>query len=161
MNMIEIVKNAPEGAERYKFFDCENYAEYYAVIDDVKNFYSVKENKWKECRGSSFDSSLPLPKLKTEWVKVEDSIFELAEDLKAGELYFDFEGDEPDKRAIKTELQLMHLRCNNRPIYRKVEKVIGEKQDFIERASEVSEHHEPTVFGKLYEAGCRFIELDW
>lgn len=158
MNIIDIVKSAPESAERYKVFDYENFTEYYAAINGVKSFHSVKENGWKECRSSSFSSSLLLPKLKTEWIKVEGSIWDLRPDFETGELYHKFEHarDFTKVENIETLAQAV----NQGKCYRKVEKVVDEKREFIERASEVSDHHGPTVFGKLYDAGCRFVEAE-
>lgn len=136
MNIIDIVKNAPEGAERYKVFE-DGFIEYYALIDGVKKFYSNAEKKFKEQNLENFKDSLPLPKLKTEWVKVEDSIFELGQELQAGDLYFDFDGDESNKQPIKTESELVFLRSLHHPIYRKVEKVSDEKQEYLDEFDRV------------------------
>lgn len=172
MNIIDIVKNAPEGAERYRVFDKEGRTEYYATIDGVKSFYNAIVDSWVACFVSHYDLSTPLPKLKTEWVKVEDPIFELAPELKAGELYFDFNGDESNKRPINTESMLVFLCSIRHPIYRKVEKVIDEKQEFIRFVNEraikyanerdliLDEDANIAFFESLYDAGCRFIELD-
>ena len=163
MNIIDIVKNAPSGAERYKVFGYGGGLEYYAIINGVKSFYSLSKKRWKECGDGNFSSSLPLPKLKTEWVKVEDSIFDLAPDLKAGELYCDFNGDESNKQPVETESELVFIRSLHQPIYRKVEKVIDEKQEFIEKV--MTDHFNRTgvtseIVGEMFDAGCRFIDLD-
>lgn len=137
MNIIDIVKNAPEGAERYKVFGGGRGVDYYKIINGVKTFYWFSTNHWRGCRDSSYDQSLPIPKLKTEWVKVEDSIFDLAPELKAGELYCGSNGDESVKCLVKTESHLVFLRHEGRPIYRKVEKVIDEKQEFLDEFDRV------------------------
>ena len=137
MNIIDIVKNAPKGAERYKVFDKEGHTEYYAIINGVKSFYNPIGDSWVADFASHYDSSLPLPKLKTEWVKVENPIFYLEPELQAGELYCGANGDESVKRLVKTESHLVFLRHEGRPIYRKVEKVIDEKQDYLDEFDRV------------------------
>ena len=46
MNLIDIVKNAPEGAERYRVFDGGRGVDYYATINGVNTFYSFRSKRW-------------------------------------------------------------------------------------------------------------------
>lgn len=60
-------------------------------------------------------------KTRTEWVKVDDSIFDLRPDFECGELYF----KGPDgryKKVLSSSFLAASLECKS--IYRKVEKVI-------------------------------------
>ena len=169
MNIIDIVKNAPEGATHYGVNSKGEVASYYKLLDFSGEFYTPairgKTRKWRALRGSPAYSAIPLPNLKTEWVRVEGSIFDLAPELKAGELYFDFNGDESNKQPIKTESLLVFLRSLHHSIYRKIEKVIDEKQEFEVKFNKMAKEHfnsgtEETWTDYLYSRGCRFIELD-
>ena len=156
MNLIDIVKNAPEGAERYKVFE-NGFVEYYALIDGIKKFYSNTERVFKKQNIDNFDNSLPLPKLKTEYRKVEDSIWDLRPEFEAGELYY-YQGG--DYHKITQEPQLLcHYKHNS--IYIRIDKIIDEREEFVKRA--MIEHFNrsgltETILEEMFDSGCRFID---
>ena len=158
MKIIEIVKNAPEGSERYKVFDKEGHTEYYAIINGVKSFYNPIGGSWVSDFASHYDSSLPLPKPKTEWIKIEDSIWDLRPDFETGELYHKFEHAR-DFTKIEN-IETLAQAVNQGKCYRKVEKVIDEKEAFIEKV--MADHFNrkgltSEIVGEMFDAGCRFV----
>ena len=170
MNLIDIVKNAPEGAERYRVFDSGRGADYYATINGVNTFYSFSSKRWSGCRSSGFDSSLPLPKLKTEYRKVEDSIWYLRPDFEAGELYYrdtliNNEEYKTSYQVIRSEGRLLKAALS-KDIYRRVESIMDEREEFSVKFNKLrdewdssDDYDDKTTLSRfLYEKGCRFID---
>lgn len=100
------------------------------------------------------------PRSKVEYVKVEDSIWDLRPDFEAGELYVQLLGNSDEYRAIEEESTLIdEMRDDN--VYRRIETQITERDEFIDRAVALDEFSKGLTFqgfiGKLYDAGCRFL----
>ena len=91
------------------------------------------------------------PRTKVEFVKVEDSIWHLESSFRLGEL-FAFDGNR-DYVQIETEgdFTLSHSSDN---LYRRIETEIDERQEFIDA---MSRYAKPSVLGKMFDAGCRFV----
>lgn len=165
MNIIDIVKNAPEGAERYRVFGEGSCIEYYAIINGVKSFYSLSKKRWRECGAGNFDSSLPLPKLKTEYQKVEDKHSITIEQFEYEGVNFYLRRQDCGQYVELNRFTLYEKLRDNKPIYRKIEKVADEKQEFEIKLNEIAKEHfnsgtEEAWTDYLYKKGCRFIESD-
>lgn len=75
----------------------------------------------------------PQPRTKVEYVKVEDSIFDLRSSLESGELYYK---DIDDKfYEISGESQLVNC-FDSSCVYRRIETEITERDEFIDAALE-------------------------
>ena len=167
MNIIDIVKNAPEGATHYSPETHEFYLTYFKDNGCSYLVPTDSANEWvsKKRPLPSYEDALPLPKLKTEWVKVEDSIFhpQLQVDFESGELYR-LAADGTYKDINSDELTLMTNLVGGY-LYRKVERPIDESEAFEIKLDEIAKEHfnsgtdEPWA-SYLYNKGCRFIELD-
>ena len=162
MNLIDIVKNAPKGAERYKVFFGEKCINYYAIINGVKSFYSLSDKHWVSCHDSSFDLSLPLPKIKTEYKQDKRRVWDLEDDFNAGELYHKFERS---RKFVKIEnIETLAQAVNQSKCYLRIDKIIDERDEFVCKLFDlVGEHmstHEDqsTLPSFLYSKGCRFID---
>lgn len=107
----------------------------------------------EECRELTLSDL--KPRTRTEYEKVTESIFDLRDEFERGELYFQQGGE---YLPYKLEAEFAHGFMHDR-IYRKVEKEIDERQEFVERASGlVSKSHAVDYsLGKMYDAGCRFV----
>ena len=100
-----------------------------------------------------------IPKrMKVEYVKVEDSIFDLQHDLVDGNLFY--QGPNDSHYLINTERHLVYC-FDSDCVYRKVETEIDERQEFIEAACKVvptTAEEDIKVMGKMFDAGCRFTD---
>ena len=169
MNLIDIVKNAPEGAQRYTLYRGENdFVEYYALINDGAHYYDDNRDEWLDCDKWRFMSAKLLPKLKTEYRKVEDSIWDLRPDFEAGELYYcniqsNGRRHKTSYHAINSEERLMNAALS-KDIYRRVESIMDEREEFKDKMRELldecKDNHSSTdaLGGFLYSKGCRFID---
>jgi len=94
-----------------------------------------------------------IPKrMKVEYVKVEDSIFDLQHDLVDGKLvYLDVDDNH---YPIDTESQLVNCFDSN-SVYRKVETEIDERQEFIDAAIELIDASKKTdgLLGAMFDSG--------
>lgn len=75
------------------------------------------------------------PRTRTEYVKVTESIFDLREEFERGELYHKFEHAREYSKVKNTESLSQAL--NNGCCYRKVEKEIDERQEFIDELGKI------------------------
>ena len=168
MNLIDIVENAPEGAQRYTLYRGENeFVEYYAFINDGEHYYDDNRDDWLDCDKWRFTSAKPLPKLKTEYRKVEDSIWDLRPDFEAGELYY--RDNRLDNGEYKTSYQVISSEGRllksaiRKDIYRRVESIMDEREEFKDKMRELLDeckdnHSSTDALGDfLYSRGCRFI----
>lgn len=95
------------------------------------------------------------PRTRTEYEKVTESIFDLRDEFERGELY----GDDNGVTKIET---LAHLGacCQAGNAFKKVEKEIDERQDFIDRFNKITDENfvddVSYIAMMMYDAGCRF-----
>ena len=107
---------------------------------------------------TTYDNKLKPKRIKVEYVKVEDSIFDLQHDLVDGNLFYQDTDD--SHYPINTERQLVYW-FDLDGVYRKVETEIDERQEFIEAACKVvptTAEEDIKVMGKMFDAGCRFTD---
>ena len=91
-------------------------------------------------------------KVKVEFVKVEDSIFDLQHDLVDGKLFYQDTDD--SHYPINTERQLVYW-FDLDGVYRKVETEIDERQEFIDAAIELIDASKKTdgLLGAMFDSG--------
>lgn len=156
MDIKDIVKNAPDGATSYKVFIGKT--EYYGLIGGNWCFYAWGLNKWKVDEFKNYKDATPLsPRTSVEYEKVEDKHSITIEQFEYEGVNFYFRHPNCRQYVEMNRFTLYEKLRDNKPIYRRIETPITDREDFIERASEASDHHGPTLFGKLYDAGCRFV----
>ena len=170
MNLIDIVKNAPEGATHYSPETCEVYLTYFK--DNGWSYFLLVNSagEWVKSERplGSYDSALPLPKLKTEYRKVENSIWDLRPEFEAGKLYYckiqsNGRGYKTSYHAINSEERLMNAALS-KDIYRRVWLIMDEREEFKDKMKELvdeykANHSNPDALGDfLYDNNCRFIE---
>lgn len=123
---------------------------------DLESFVlkSPESHKVKP-RDNDYAMSVMEKKVKTEYVKVEFiKLSDAAIAVDAGDIQFNKFGDQPiDSKALA-----LHY-CNNGTLsfYRRIEKEIDERQEFIDAMFEVTgKSNSPTTtgyFGDLYDSG--------
>jgi len=94
-----------------------------------------------------------IPKrMKVEYVKVEDSIFDLQHDLVDGKLFYQDTDD--SHYPINTERQLVYW-FDLDGVYRKVETEIDERQEFIDTAIELIDASKKSdgLLGAMFDSG--------
>lgn len=161
MNLIDIVKNAPEGATHYGTNSDGKVKSYYKKHGDSSWSYSPTPVKkgWDKLHGSTAYPPIPLPKLKTEYRKVEYSIWDLQLDFEAGELYHKLSNDyEPILNIQTLALAVVSESC----FYRS-EKIINEREEFkykmdATRKEWFASGCNETIEDFLFENGLRFID---
>ena len=91
-------------------------------------------------------------KVKVEYVKVEDSIFDLQHALVDGNLFYQDTDD--SHYPIKTERQLVYW-FDLDGVYRKVETEIDERQAFIDAAIELIDASKKAdgLLGAMFDSG--------
>lgn len=161
MNLINIVKNAPEGATHYKIFPrVGDLVEYYKIIKGQSMFSSNRDKRWKSGFGpNGCSNSTPLPKLKAEYRKVEDSIWDLRPDFEARDLYYKLSDDEYEPIInIPTLVLALGLGL----CFYRSEKIIDEREEFKKRLDsarqEWTESNPDSMDDFLFDRGCRFID---
>lgn len=120
---------------------------------ELANEKSMRDNKRYILRAAALEEK--KQRTKVEYVKVTDSIFDLRPDFYAGEL-FSKVNHARDYSAIsntQTLAQALHQKC----CYRRIETPITEREAFIEAGIELSEEVNPYFLGKMFDAGCRFV----
>lgn len=107
---------------------------------------------------SDFKPQKPT-RTKVEYVKVTESIFDLKDEFERGELHYTF-GDE-EWFVFNDEPSLLDG-FKEKNIYRRIETPITERDEFIEKVGDIlpvfDKRTNPMWAGKLYDAGCRFME---
>jgi len=105
-----------------------------------------------------YDNKLKPKRVKVEFVKVVDSIWELRGQFERGELYWWYESDCKDKSefvGIRSEYDLSTYFAKGN-IYRKVETEIDERQEFIDAACKVvptTAEEDIKVMEKMFDSG--------
>ena len=160
MNLIEIVKNAPEGAQRYMLHGGEHDSvEYYAVINGDTHYYNDDSDCWVSGDEWRLKLATPLPRLKTEYRKVEDSIWDLRANFEAGELYIKTQFDNYEKIE---DLVTLALALNTKACFYRADKIIDERDEFSRKIDKLIHEHgsncDETLFDFLYSKRCRFID---
>lgn len=154
----------------YKFAKEIGATHYRECVDNEVDYYKLSDNRLtllcysKKCR--EWDESLstgavvlakikPIPskRTRTEYEKVTESIFDLRDEFERGELYF-YQGGEYLPYKLESEFAhgFMHKR-----IYRKIEKEIDERQEFVKEASKIwnrdDMHCSTDIFREMYDSG--------
>ena len=140
--------------------DNERYVLRAAALDVM-----AQDNEATETKAVAEYSNEKPKRVKVEFVKVEDSIFDLREEFEKYELYSKadiiFDGCVEDGFvSIHSEIDLAKA-IQVDQIYRKVETEIDERQEFIEAACKVvptTAEEDIKVMGKMFDAGCRFTD---
>ena len=101
---------------------------------------------------TTYDNKLKPKRGKVEYVKVEDSIFDLQHDLVDGKLFY-LDVDD-NHYPINNESQLVY-RFDLDGVYRKVETEIDERQEFIDAAIELIDASKKTdgLLGAMFDSG--------
>lgn len=165
MNLIDIVKNAPEGATHYQtFYIVGDLVEYYKVFKGQSMFFSNRDKRWK--LGSGFprgcSNLTPLPKLKTEYRKVEDKHSITIEQFEYEGVNFYLRRADCGQYVEINRFTLYEKLRDNKPIYRRIETIIDEREEFKRRMSSARQEwakNDNTLLNDfLFDKGCRFID---
>ncbi|AUR89595.1 coil containing protein [Vibrio phage 1.127.O._10N.286.52.E12] len=100
-------------------------------------------------------------RVKVSYVKVKDTgFFDLKDEFQGRAIFFNQSVvSEPDYVTAMDIIELSH-HYMQKNLYRRVEKEIDERQEFIERAEELIDISKIAEYslGKMYDAGCRFAD---
>ena len=143
MNLIDIAKNAPEGATHYSE---ETTMQYFAYWKDKGQSCFVPHNgQWMRLPGpiQNFDERCKkIPKLKVEYVKVHNSIAIKAvmEGLKN---YWS------ERNGMHSPLTMESTLSEFCKASRRVETIVDDRQEFIDGANEILARNEGIHFSEL------------
>lgn len=141
IGLNEVIEHIENGDGESKYLD--TLKQYRELIDFAID--NTEFNPEKKCREK--------PRTRIEYEKVTESIFDLRDEFERGELH----GDDAGVTKIET---LAHLGacCHTGNVFKRVEKEIDERQEFIERAEKLIYASKTAEYslGQLYDAGCRF-----
>ena len=127
--------------------DNERYVLRAAALDVM-----AQDNEATETKAVAEYSNEKPKRVKVEFVKVEDSIFDLQHDLVDGNLFYQDTDD--SHYPINTERQLVYW-FDLAGVYRKVETEIDERQEFIDAAIELIDASKKTdgLLGAMFDSG--------
>ncbi|AUS02084.1 hypothetical protein NVP2095A_03 [Vibrio phage 2.095.A._10N.286.46.E10] len=95
-------------------------------------------------------------RVKVEYVKCEFSkLSEAAIAVDCGDIYYTSYGEQA---VEEYGLALHYYNMRDLKFYRKVETEIDERQEFIDEALKLYACNANEMFGKMYDAGCRFTD---
>lgn len=159
MNLIDIVKNAPEGATHYGINDKDKVVYYKNIKHGVSYEYRFIGSGWTYIdRHPSIEFHL-FPKLETSYEVDKRQIWDTEDDFNAGELYHKLSHS---REFVKIEnIETLAQAVNQGSCYRRVDKIIDEREEFKRKmdklVKECNSKSDESLFDFFYSKGCRFI----
>ena len=152
--------NIPEGATHHGVYGCDTDCYF---KKDGETYLLWKDENWSLSHFDHHRWVKPITQPTYLYENVTDSIFDLKEEFERGELYHWWLGNhEPGSNSVGydqiTDEKMLLCRYEEKRLLRRIE--VTERELFIDAyASAVNNHMKNVedVAGKLYDAGCRFV----